>query len=130
MRDYPKLTYSYERNGASPAPEDEVGFTTPESAVATGRLGFDPATEPSPGGVDMGGASFIVGTKIDGTLGSSKGPITGRTRTGSIPKRGGGGGGAGGAKGGTIPATGDLRIHYPGREIEPRSLQLNWSLVA
>ena len=110
--------------------EGEIGFARPDPAVAPGRLGFDPATEPSPGGVDMGSASFEVGTKIDGTLGSSKGPITGRTRTGSIPKGGGGGSGAGGAKGGTIPATGVLRIHYPGREFEPRSLKLYWSLVA
>ena len=64
--------------------EGEIGFARPDQAVPPGRLDLDPATNPSPGGVDTGSASSIDGIEIDGTLGSSKGPITGRTRIRSI----------------------------------------------
>ena len=99
-----------------------LAFARPEPAVALGRLRSDPATESSLVGVDMRSPSCIVGTEIDGLLGSFKGSITGKTRTGSSPKGAGGESGAGGANGGAIPAIEDLRIHYPGREVGPRSL--------
>ena len=80
--------------------------------MAPGRLGSDATTGASSGRVGMGSASSIVGTGI-GTLGSSKGPITGRARTGSTPRGGGGGSGAGGASSGTILATGDIENPSP-----------------
>ena len=110
------LTYFYQENGNSPAVEDEVGFTSPDPVVAPGRLGSDPVIGLNPVGVGIESASLIVGTKIDGTLGSSKGPITGRSWIGSTPKGGGGASGAGGAgeaKGRTILAIGDFENPLP-----------------